>query len=294
MSDMTPDEISFFETGELPEALVPKIEPLVPEPAAAPAVSAPEAAIPPLNPVEANGVVERMLAEERQARSALEAKLTALEAKLTAKNEPIEEVPDQNTDPLGNMMHQLSKLTAGFQELQTQRSQEQQQNAIKAQLDQFSAAVNSAKATFEKTTPDFNDAYAHIRNLRTEDLRAAGVPEKDIKQYLLQDEFQIANTAIQRGTNPAEAMYNMAKRYGYVSKTTAAPASTTTAADQTEKMAQLQAGTAADKNPGRASSEAELTLEGVKDLSNHDLNKLVQDDKMWQTIIGGTPSHELF
>jgi hypothetical protein len=174
--------------------------------------------------------------------------------------------------------------------MKTNQTQQEQQNSLRTQLNEFTQSVQAAKTTFESTTPDFKDAYAHIRALRTEDLRAVGATDAQISQVLLQDEFQLAQHAIQRGRNPAEEMYAMAKRYGYAPKVVAAAAATNPA----QKMEQLKVGTAADHNPGRAATESELTLEGIKDLSNNDLNKLIQDDKMWQTLVGGKPSHELF
>lgn len=289
MADLTPDEVSFFETGELPAGLVPAQPQEVVPPVVAPVV-APAAVAPVVAPADSSAL-ERMLAEERQSRAQLEAKFAELETKLLAKNTPVEEVPDQDTDPLGNMMHQLNKLNAAVADMQTKTSEQQQQSSMRAQLDQFSKSVNDAKVAFETTTPDFKDAYAHIRILRTEDLRALGATDAQISNALLQDEFQLAQTAIQRGLNPASEMYNMAKRYGYTPKAAPTAVSSVNAAT---KMEQLQTGTAAAHALGRAGVEAELTLEGVKDLSNNDLNKLVQDDKMWQTIVGGNPAHDLF
>jgi hypothetical protein len=286
MPDLTPDEVSFFETGELPAALAAQATPVVAEPAVAPLVVPPASVVVPK--IEENDALERMLNEERQSRAALEAKFADLEAKLLARNTLIEEVPDQNTDPLGNMMHQLNQLNKAVVEMKTNQTQQEQQSSLRTQLNEFTQSVQAAKTTFESTTPDFKDAYAHIRALRTEDLRAVGATDAQISQVLLQDEFQLAQHAIQRGKNPAEEMYAMAKRYGYASKVAAAAV-----ANPAQKMEQLKVGTAADHNLGRAGIEAELTLEGIKDLSNNDLNKLIQDDKMWQTLVGGKQSHEL-
>lgn len=300
-SDMTPDEIAFFETGELPEALASQLnQPNIDAPAAPETtpvvVPAPAEGQPAVQPVVAasedttSALLERMLQEERERRSALETKFAALEAKLTEKAAPTPEVgPDETDDPLGAMFHKLDKMNSTVLELQNRLTQEQEQNLRKQQFDTFIAGVAAQKTAFEATTPDFKEAYAFVRNLRTEDLRLAGAPEADIPKILLNDELQIAQAAMTRGKNPAEEMYNMAKRYGYAAKATpAASATKATPIPVASRIAQLKAGQEAATQPGKAASESELTLDSVKDMSNANLNKLVADDKMWAQIIGGT------
>ena len=92
-------------------------------------------------------------------------------------------------------------------------------------------------------------------------------------------------SAIQRGRNPAEEMYNMAKRYGYAAKAVVLTPE--------QKLANITKGQAATKQPGRAASESELTLEGLKDAGDADLNKMVQDDKLWHKLVGNT-SNDIF
>lgn len=286
MPELTPEEASFFETGELPESMVeeaaaaaaaiappaePVVEPKVEEPVVEPAAPAPAA--------------DHLLAFQQQ----MEARFAELTAKLEAATKPAAPVvpePDENEDPLGAMLHKLNQVNSQVAALKTELTTEQQNNLLRQQFDQFTASVTKAKETFETTTPDFKEAYAHIRALRTEDLRAAGCPEKDINQILINDEFQLAQTAIQRGKNPAAEMYSMAKRYGYATKAAAAPK---VAAQQTpeQKLEALRAGQRAAKNPDKAGSESVLTLDGLKDASSDDLNALVQDDKAWQRIMGG-------
>lgn len=310
--ELTPDEMSFFETGELPANMAAEHAATLEAEAnaaaaaeaetarvAAEAAAAAEAATKVDEPkVEVPNALEQQLAAERASRTALEASLADIRAQLAERlKAPVveEEVPDKVTDPLGHMMHQLKTVNDTVIKLQTELTAQQQQNLQKQQFDQFKAAVDSAKATFEAATPDFKDAYAHVRALRTEDLRLAGCPEADIPKILVQDEFQIAQTALSRGKNPAEEMYAMAKRYGYTPKV-GAPIVPKTKVEGDAKIEQLKAGAAAAKQPGKGSPEAGITLTaaGLKDVSNSDLNKLVADDKMWQKIVGGNAPDELF
>lgn len=306
--ELTPEEMSFFETGELPANLASQHEQAAAaaeqaqadaDAAAALLAAAPkdEVIVP---PADAPSALERLLTEERERRTALETSLNDIRAQLAERlktPEVKEEVPDSITDPLGHMMHQLKTVNETVNKLQTEITARQQADSQRMALEQFKAAVDSAKATFEATTPDFMDAYKHVRALRADDLRLSGCPEADINKILVQDEFQIAQTALQRGKNPAEEMYNMAKRYGYVPK----PATSSQQAPKAgltaeEKVAALAKGGAAAKQPAKGAPDAgvELTAAGLKDVSNSDLNKLVADDKMWAKIVGGASGEDIF
>ena len=291
-ADLTPDEISFFETGELPASLAteaasaaaevetPAVETAATEVAAAVEVPKVEAPDP-------------FAAFEERMNNLFSQKIDQLKAQFTEASKPAQavvEVPDEETDPLGNMMHQLKTVNETVKNLETQTQQAQQQAQMQKQINEFVQSVQEAKAEFIKTTPDFSSAYEHIRQLRTADMKALGLNDTDIKQALLQDEFRLSETALARGANPAEEMYKMAKRYGYTP--TAAPAAKVTAAPA--KMAQLQSGADAARQPGKAAVDVPLTLAGLSDASNADLNKMVQDDKMWATIVGGAGGSDIF
>lgn len=286
MPDLTPAEAAFFETGELPPELS-NIDPPAPPPAppVPPPAPSPNGAAPPIaDPAEA---VRRSLADEQARRIQAETRAQELERQLQAKSTPpAPESPDPTTDPLGAMMHQLAQVNGTVTELQKQLTQEQQKNLLKQQFDQFTTSVRQIKEDFERSTPDFADAYNHIRTVRTEDLRTLGVPEAQIPQALLQDEIQLAQAAISRGKNPAEEMYAMSKRYGYQPKTAAPPAAKPPTPE--EKLAALQKGADASRQPPRAAPASDLTVEGLKDAGDADLNKMVQDDSLWAKLVGGT------
>lgn len=288
MADMSPAEELFFATGELPPELVeePKEE-VVEEPAVVveEPVVVEEVVVDPQV-----AAIERLLAQNE----ALTAKFEALAAQVSAKPAPPpEEVPDENLDPLGAILHKLNSVNGQVAALETKLSTEQQNNLMRQQFEAFTGSVNTAKAAFEATTPDFKEAYAHIRNLRTEDLRAAGASDAEIPKILLQDELQLAQTAIARGKNPAAEMYAMAKRYGYApSKTTPLPTAVMT---PEQKMAALQVGKAAARLPTKATGTDEpLTIDGLKDAGNEELNGLIQDDKAWARIVGGRSGNDIF
>lgn len=296
MSELTQAEQDFFATGELPPELQEQHEQLTaPEPIVEPAVVAePKVVAEPLVTIAqpANDVADMLrqsLATEQQRYAEAKTRLDALEKQLQEKFAPQDAAPDPETDPLGAMMYQLKQVNENVADLQQKLSQDQQNNLLKQQFETFTNSVRQIKAEYEKIVPDFNAAYEHIRSVRMEDLRAVGVPESEIPKVLLQDELNISQNAIQRGKNPAEEMYNMAKRYGYAPKS----ASQTSHLTPEQKLANIAKGQQTTRQPGRAATESELTLEGLKDAGDFDLNKMVQDDKLWHKLVGGR-SNDIF
>ena len=289
-SDLTPDEIAFFETGELPANLqIIADEVVVAAEESAKAKIAPEEIL-----LEDPKAADQFAAFEERMNNLFNAKLDDLKKQMSEATKPVvpaEPVPDGETDPLGNMMHQLKTVNEAVKNLENQTQQDKHQEQLQKQLNEFVQSVQAAKAEFIKIAPDFPEAYEHIKQIRTADMKALGATDADIKQTLLQDEFRLSENALAKGANPAEEMYKMAKRYGYAP---AKPATATSGIAAPAKMAQLQAGAEAARSPGKAAVDVPLTLAGLKDASSADLNKIVQDDKMWANIVGGKSGADIF
>lgn len=286
MAELTPDEMAFFATGELPEALAAEhaaAQPVI-DPVVAPVVAPPAAQ--PVVP-DADTLLRQSLATEQARRVEMETQVAEIRRQLEEKLNPPPQAPDGATDPLGLLVFQQQQLAKQMQDLQTKLTQETQNATLKQQFQAFTESVRAIKDAYVKTTPDFDAAYQHVRATRAEDLRMAGMPEANINQTLLQDELNIAQNALTKGLNPAEEIYKMAKRYGYTQQ--AGKAQT-----PQDKINAILAGQAAAKLPGAgAPPAADITHEGLKDMSSADLNKLVMDDKSWERLVGGK-SHDIF
>lgn len=283
--DLTPEqEAKFFETGELPPEATPVAAPVEvaqPQEVAAPAVQTPTPPAPPA--VDPYTVLQRQLIEAESRRAATEQQLNDLVAQLQELREPPQAVPDPQTDPFGHLQHQVTAIGKAIQGLQSNLDTQTQQAQQAQQLQQFVTHVREQRDIFIKTNPDFADAYKHIREVRANDLRDAGVSEAQLPQMLFQDEMVVAQAAISAGRNPAQALYDMAKRHGYVVKT----ATTTPQPDAAARIALAQAGQAAAVAVPRGAVEVTLTPTTLKDAGEDDINKLVQSDELWQKVIGG-------
>lgn len=293
MADLTPAEAQFFATGELPPELATQVaEPAdafapAPAPAAAPAPSPAPAPAP--SPAAAApdpaAELKLQLESERARLRQMEVNFSRLAERAGHVPEaaaPAPVAPDPLNDPLGALMHQLKLVTDNVTAMQQKFDTQATQTAQQQQFVDFQQNIVGLRNEFTKTTPDFPQAYAHLRAQRSEDLRDLGIPESRLAEALLHDEIAATQTAISQGKNPAQVIYNMAKRSGYVAK--AAPQGAPQTAE--EKIAAIKAGTAADPVIQRADSTQQLTFEGLKDASDSDLNKMVQDNKQWANLVG--------
>ena len=140
------------------------------------------------------------------------------------KAEPEIVVPDKDEDFGGYLAYQLETLTqaqkAQAEQLQQQRKAQQQQQAAQALM----ARVSAETKAFREATPDFDQAYAHVRQSRASQLAIQGVPQHLINDQITREELDFANNAQARGQNAPELLYEYAKTLGY------APAQQTTQA----------------------------------------------------------------
>jgi len=143
----------------------------------------------------------------------------------TQRDQPAE--PDFLADPKGYID---TKLTRALKKLETTEQgvqQTQQQVQQQAQLRELMDTVSSHERVFTSTTADYPQALAHLRQVRTEQLKLMYPQAADaqIAQQISREEVAGAFQAIQAGLNPAETVYKYAKTLGYKAPTT--PTATT-------------------------------------------------------------------
>lgn len=297
---LTADEMKFFETGELPASIAPAPAPVdapapAPSPidvaglsAGTPAPAATPAPAPTAEPAAAPAQND-VLASLSQAVSAANQQIAELRAQLEAKANPPAPpppAPDKATDPIGAMFHELEQANKAILALQESLKQQSTQSQQQTALQQFQTNVRAMRDEFAKTATDFQDAYNHLRTARVSDLQAFGLPQDKINEAIAQEEFAIAQTAIQQGKNPAAVVYDMAKRHGYVPKQAgAAPAPAPGAPTPDDKLRSIQQ--AQHPNLPRNPQPEEVKIESLRNMSDADLNKLVMDPASWGKI-GGT------
>lgn len=309
MPGLTPEEQAFFESGGDASHLQPAPAPGVqgvqdlappapapidvlannglgtdsPAPAPAPVPAPAPAPVAPPAP-DLNQVMEALRQSQAQA-AALAAQIEAAQKPPPA---PAPVAPDPTVDPLGSMLHQLATVNKNVADLQNALVTQQQQQSQMVQFQRFQQQVVAMRDQFAIANPDFPEAYDHLRNARMADLRTFGVPEADIPKQLFQEEIVLSESAIKVGKNPAEAIYEMARRHGYATKTPAPVAGPAPApAPVQSKLSLVKGAPPAVPNLPRTPAPADITAESLRDATDADLNKLVQDPAAWAKIAGG-------
>lgn len=301
-SDLTPEEQRFFETGVLnappADPNTPAVDTValaglgtasvVPDPAIPPVVQQTPPVVAPVvtPPVDPNAqlpdmaeILRRNLADAQQKIAELE-----VQARSVQKTPQPDVGPDPSVDPLGALMHQLSTVQNKIAEMQAQQAQQSTQQQQLTAFQQFQANVQALSKQFAAATPDFDAAYAHVRNARIADLQAYGLTQQKINETIFREEIALAEAAIQQGKNPAAEIYSMAKRHGYQATAPVTPATPQATTAKLDAVAAAQ--NAARSLPSQPNTPTEITLENLRNASDADLNKLVLDQKMWDQISG--------
>ncbi len=202
------------------------------------------------------------LHEERQKRKELQGKMEAMEkrfAQLVENLQPKQETPQLPTiedDPVTNIDYRLQQAEA----FQQQFNQNQQQQYVQEQV---VGSYKAKAAEFANENKDFGDAYAHLLKGRISELKILGFDENSAIQFAQNEEFQIAQAALQQGANPAERLYQIAKQRGWQAKRSDAPV---------KDLKVIEKGQQKSKPGSGSPPSGELSLEALAEMSDDDFN----------------------
>jgi len=217
--------------------------------------------------------------EEREKRKILQREFEETKAKTQRMEERFNElmyrqqqaqqqeaIPNFETDPLGALEYRSRKLSDQVYYQQQLEQQRQQEAAKNQEMSNLRYICNEKITDFIKKTPDYIDAYKHVMKTQEEELEIAGYNKEQIHQLLGQYEVFIANKALLDERNPAEAIYEIAKKRGYAKNST----------DSADKIENLKKGIATSKTltgKGNSISGKKISLEDVVNMSDAEFAK---------------------
>ena len=117
-----------------------------------------------------------------------------------------------NTDPLGALREQMSKLD---QKIDHRETEQQERGQQEQQEQQMFHSIASQVNQFKETVPDYDDALQHVLQGRKAEFVAMGMPETEALNRVSAEAQNIATTALQNGQNPGQVVYALAKVRGY-------------------------------------------------------------------------------
>lgn len=188
--------------------------------------------------------------------------------------------PDPAADPIGHTQHEVVQTRQEVQALRQQMAWQQQAQAAQAaqanQVQRFAHAVNSSEAEYIARTPDYYDALNHLRHRKVAEYVAAGLDEQSAVARLQQDAVALAAASLQRGENPAERAYEIAKTFGYQPKVR-------TDAQKLEMQAQGQRASTPSGAGGGAGTK--VSLDALAKMKGSDFLAATAGEK-WKRLVG--------
>jgi hypothetical protein len=215
-----------------------------------------------------------MARAERQKRRDAEARAAALETRLAAlesKNTPSDDIdfaslPAVDQDPLANIeaMRKLAERMA------KQQQEGQQQTEQQRQFQTLNTQLQSYEADFRADNPDYDAAAAHFRQSRQQELEEMGYSGDELMTTLTNDLVGLALRTMKAGKDPAEVVYNLAKKRGFggeTSKEQPKPVDNKPnplqAIERGQKAAKSLSAVGSKSGDGELSVEAVMKLEGA-------------------------------
>lgn len=178
------------------------------------------------------------------------------------------ELPAFDQDPANHLRLKQETAEQRLARLEAERHAEQQMSALRQQ-------VTAHEAAFSAANPDYTEAVAYLRQLKVAQYEASGMTEAEAMQAAQGEALQFVHATMQRGLNPAQQAYALAKRWGYSPKSAEKPKSE-------EKLETIRKGQEAAKGGGGgASPEAPASLKSLADMDPTDPNF----DKEWDRLM---------
>lgn len=213
-------------------------------------------------------------AAERSRRREVERRLAELESRVSQPqsqsdplNDLISNLREDDEDPIGD----LSSVKA-IAKAMLERDRREAEEQVKAQQQQqhfakLSRDMAEAEDDFRAEHPDYDDAMKHFKTSLLGELEDEGFSGQELKREFESKLITLVDRALSNGRDPAQIVYNRAKKYGFASSEVDAA---------TKKLQAIGRSNGASKAPASSGAKAELTIEAVNKLSGAAFDKAVE------------------
>lgn len=178
-------------------------------------------------------------------------------------------IPDPETDPIAAIKY----ATEQARQLAEDRARTKAEREQADETQRFVAKYQQDAQSYVEKAPDFFDAYNHLKADRLKELVVMGLSDAQARAQLVNEEFQVAQLAYQKGRNPAEVLYEAAKLRGYA-KAAAKQAATEPSVE--DRLAAVEAGQNANKSlsaTGGKSGGAEVSANDILSMSDAEFDR---------------------
>lgn len=198
----------------------------------------------------------------------LEARLERLERGSAPQSDPLNELianlREDDEDPIGD----LSSVKA-IAKAMLERDRRESEEQAKAQQQQqhfakLSRDMAEAEEDFRAEHPDYDDAMKHFKTSLLGELEDEGFSGQELKREFESKLITLVDRALSNGRDPAQIVYNRAKKYGFASSEVDAA---------TKKLQTIGKAQSAGRTPVNSGTKADLTLESVNKLQGAAFDK---------------------
>lgn len=222
------------------------------------------------------------LHKERARRKELQARVDEQERRFAEKIRELEQrvqkpevkVPDLQADPVVNLDSRVKSVEQAAEEIRRAKAEQEQRQAAQQQQNAIISRYREEAEDFKSEHADFDEAYQWLIEQRSNELEALGHTDREQRMmFMASQEFDIVQVALRQGVNPAERLYEVAKRRGFKPKPKA------------DKIATLEKGQKAARSIGAAggATAKASSLEALLSMSDSEFDKATSGNK-WQKL----------
>lgn len=155
--------------------------------------------------------------EAERKRIELEERLDALERAQKRGSSPSTEEVDEEEDPIGAIKYLKAELKRYQQQEAEENKKAESLTKAERESKQFTDTLADMERDFmeEVGAEEYNKAAKHFAETLAHELEEAGTDKADLKEALNDEIRKVARRALNAGKNPAEVIYNLAKKRGY-------------------------------------------------------------------------------
>ena len=183
-------------------------------------------------------------------------------------------IPKYDEDPLGHFAARNETLEKELKQVNEKIEGFTKQSTQTQFVQQVNEQINSAEAEFRTSQPDYDAALKYLKDVTRSDLADQGMSGTEVEQALQQGKLGLAHAALQQGKNPAQIIYERAKRYGYRGQSS------------DDKITTLAKGQSMSKTV-QGGSAAGLSLRDLAQLPDDQIDEIISDEKKFQALIRG-------
>src|SRR5215510_405964 len=230
--------------------------------------------------------------EERSRRKALEAELQNHKIMMARMEEryralsPQPQQPKPPPAPSEDIFGAVDHLIAEHKNTRAEIDAYKQRMAAEEQWNNLARRTSAQEEAFKKDHPDYDDAWRHLVESRTAEMRYLGANDQQIVQALQNDARSLMVQAFRAQKNPGELVYEFARQRGYTKKEAKA------AADEiNDRLDVIEAGQRASKSLSTVGGKAgggEVTLSDIARMSDAEFGAFKEKNPAkWRRLRGG-------